>query len=270
MRNFVTTIFLLMGIQLFAQSYITVKTPKGQSIEAITGIQELSSSEIQSLNEKYKTCFSQATYLGSSTTSYNCHAYAWHITEGGDRCWINQTKNDGSANVALYWTNDAYTSTTESSAEKIFYYDGDHSAVKSSTVSGMYESKWGSGPLMRHAPGYGPYPNMSNRNYYNGTPVIPSVEEGLLSCSNGSGPISVNQTASYWAPKTWPSNYTYKLRVENAKEDDVIGTKAIVSDVSMTGAIITFTAIGLYEIYFEIYNTDGYKVASYWFEPVVE
>lgn len=52
-------------------------------------------------------------------------------------------------------------------AEKIFYYQGDHSAVISTIDIGEYESKWGSGPLMRHAPNYGPDTyNMDYRKYY--------------------------------------------------------------------------------------------------------
>jgi hypothetical protein len=28
------------------------------------------------------------SYVGEATKKYNCHAYAWHITEGGDTVWI--------------------------------------------------------------------------------------------------------------------------------------------------------------------------------------
>lgn len=55
----------------------------------------------------------------------------------------------------------------------------------------MYESKWGEGPRMRHAPTYGP-PRyiMTNRKYYAKAPVAlsgPSMIGGT-----GSGSFSVN------------------------------------------------------------------------------
>jgi hypothetical protein len=91
--------------------------------------------------------------LDDASTLYNCHAYAWHLTEGHtNQIWINQTHN-GSANLSKYWSGSSacFIECTEINAEKIFYYSGDHSAVKS-TVAGKYESKWGRLPLIRHAP----------------------------------------------------------------------------------------------------------------------
>jgi hypothetical protein len=77
-------------------------------------------------------------------------------------CWLNQTPD-----LHLYWDDGSYELTTEGYAEKIFYYSGDHSAVKSLTHSGKYESKWGSWPLVRHDPEYGPASyNMQYRRYY--------------------------------------------------------------------------------------------------------
>ena len=67
----------------------------------------------------------------------------------------------------------SYEQTTEANAEKIFYYAGDHSAVKSTTHAGKYESKWGAMPLVRHSPEYGPADyNMQYRKYYRLTPVV--------------------------------------------------------------------------------------------------
>ncbi|MDR1582719.1 MAG: hypothetical protein LBS55_05585 [Prevotellaceae bacterium] len=94
-----------------------------------------------------------ADILDEASTSYNCHAYAWQLTEGHtNRVWINQIHN-GNANLSKYWSgsNPCFMQSTETNTEKIFYYAGDHSAVKS-TVAGKYESKWGQLPLIRHAP----------------------------------------------------------------------------------------------------------------------
>lgn len=89
------------------------------------------------------------------------------MTEGGPECWINANPD-----LHKYWDDGSYIETTAEHASKIYYYDGDHSAVVSPSVPGMYESKWGWGPLMRHAPDYGPYTLMNNRRYYTKNPKI--------------------------------------------------------------------------------------------------
>jgi hypothetical protein len=102
------------------------------------------------------------------------------MTEGGVTCWLNQ-----SPDLHWYWDDGSYEETIEASAAKIFYYNGDHSAIKSPTHSGMYESKWGQAPRMRHAPGYGPANyNMSYRRYYKRTPRTVSGPKLVL--NNGS------------------------------------------------------------------------------------
>lgn len=79
---------------------------------------------------------------------------------------MNQMKNNGTANVSNYWNDKSYISVTEGNAEKIFYYNGDHSAIQSA-VAGKYDSKWGQLPLMRHAPTYGPIMyKMNYRQYF--------------------------------------------------------------------------------------------------------
>jgi len=83
------------------------------------------------------------------------------MVEGGTTCWLYP-----GSDLLKYWDDGSYVSTTESSASKVLYGNQDHSAVKSS-VSGKYESKWGSGPKMRHAVGYGPpIYNMSTKVFY--------------------------------------------------------------------------------------------------------
>jgi hypothetical protein len=113
-------------------------------------------------------------------TLYNCHAYAWHLTEGHtNQVWINQTNDNESANLNKYWSgsNACFVECPEASTEKIFYYSGDHSAVKS-TVAGKYESKWGKLPLIRHAPTSVPniyqaaYRRYYKRNYLRSLPAL--------------------------------------------------------------------------------------------------
>jgi hypothetical protein len=104
--------------------------------------------------------------LSEATYSYNCHAYAWHLTEGNsNKVWINAGTN--ASNLSTYWSNSygCFVACTESDAEKIHYYTGDHSAVKSS-VAGKYESKWGDFPVVRHSSTQVPYTSPGNRRYY--------------------------------------------------------------------------------------------------------
>lgn len=132
---------------------------------------ELTSSEKTALKNALISPTGQYAYLGltandiigDASTAYNCHAYAWHLTEGNtNNVWINNSNGykdlDGcyisNGNLDKYWssTYGCFYETTEANAEKIHYYCGDHSAVKSKTHSGKYESKWGDYPLVRHNP----------------------------------------------------------------------------------------------------------------------
>lgn len=150
-----------------AQQYVYVQTPAGSSVEGIIIQEEYTASEITTINNTYISGYPQATFLDDASKKYNCHSYAWYLSTGGTTiCWINQFDKNGNPNISKYWTDGSYTPTTSTLAYKIFYYNGDHSATRSA-VSGYYESKWGSAPLMRHAPNYGPPSyNMNDRNYY--------------------------------------------------------------------------------------------------------
>ena len=268
-------LFFNISLYIFSERYGTVYTPTGKSVEAIFDKEEYNSSDRQMINAYYISTYPQAIFLESSTKTYNCHAFAWHIWENSTICWINQLKHDRTPNLSTYWTNNGgYRETTASRAEKIFYYLGDHSAVPSPDFDGMYESKWGSGPRMAHAPGYGPYTSMDKREYFERNivqnPVTPTVENELLICSNGNGPTWVNETFNYSSPTSWPDNYSSTWRIETTKGDSVIGTKATISNQSVNSANINFNSLGLFEIYLTGYNTNGEIVGQYWFEAAVE
>lgn len=166
-KYFLITVLIFCCMPFVKAQYVTLYTPMGSPVEGFIRGEELSDEEIEAINNEYITSYPQAIFLDDATTTYNCHSYAWNISAGGTTvCWINQYDHEGEPNISKYWTDGSYQSTTENLAYKIFYYNGDHSATRSS-VAGYYESKWGSAPLMRHAPGYGPSSyNMSSRRYY--------------------------------------------------------------------------------------------------------
>jgi len=191
-KNLIIILCVLFVVQLCeAQQYngiIYLYTPNGSQVEAHS-YGDLSSADNAKITSDFAAAYPQATVLADASHFYNCHSYAWNIIEtegvayelnqlgnqnGGEDfiealyslgvtfCWI-----EGLSNVRKYWDDLSYIETTAADAEKVHYYNGDHSAVVSTTHLGEYESKWGPAPLMRHAPDYGPaHYNMADRRYY--------------------------------------------------------------------------------------------------------
>jgi len=166
-------VFSVLGSnQLIAQPpTVSVYTPKGSSVTAYQ------TSEIWSYQDKldwgaaYATAYPYATEQGTATTTstYNCHSYAWNMSEGGPTCWIGYYYT---SDEDIYWTDGSYVETTEPYASKISYYADNHSARQTST-QGIYISKWGDKVLMLHARDYGPASyQMAYRKYYKLWPEI--------------------------------------------------------------------------------------------------
>lgn len=154
-------LILLTAFESNAQGTVDLYTPNGSLVRAEL-YPEYSAADIAKYTADCAARYPEAEVIGNASQAYNCHSHAWNMVEGGPICWLNSY-----AYFHKYWEDGSYTETTEANADKIVYYMGDHSAVKSKTHPGMYESKWSSLPLMRHAPGYGPsYFNMSYRIYY--------------------------------------------------------------------------------------------------------
>lgn len=269
-KLFLITILFIQTIQIStAQVVDTIYTIGGKPVQVLM-LNEMSPAEIAYWNSYYTRWFPEATLLDNTSQLYNCHSYAWNLTDGGQTiCWINDSiyydDMPSQPNVSKYWTNDYYVQTTELGAQKIHYYNGDHSAVVSPTVNGMYESKWGAGPLMRHAPNYGPYSHMTDRHYYRH--VV--VDYGLVNCSNGYGTIGVNIAANYSATAPIDAS-TFIWVIETAKGDDAVELgRAIINSQSNSTINLTFTQVGLYEMYVYCYNPYNVLVGVYNFEPVV-
>jgi hypothetical protein len=144
-------VFFWALVNLYNAQTVYLYTPNGSQVYAFKN-SEMSSYDIAYCNADCAATYPNAEILATATATYNCHSYAWNITEGGTAvCWLNQYPD-----LHLYWDDGSYEQTTEADAVKVFYYNGDHSAVKSTTHAGKYESKWGAYPLVRHSPEYGP------------------------------------------------------------------------------------------------------------------
>lgn len=181
-----------------------VKTVFGKDIEACI-VAEMSADEMEQIIDDCVTQYPNAILRGSATRDYNSHSYAWYSQSLENNYWINYITQSGIYQLSKYWTSDLYESCSESEAEKIYYSDGDHSAIKLS--NGNYLSKWGQGPLMEHSPTYCPY-IQTNMEYYR---IRTSPIPGSISV-NGPTSVEVNQS-NYYSVQNYNSNFTYTWEV---------------------------------------------------------
>lgn len=228
------------------------------------------------------TYYQNVTVLSEATQAYNCHNYAWYMTEGHplSEYWMDPvTPVTLGANVSKFWTNDAFEETTSSVYDKIVYYNSTntsndlnitHSAVISS-VPGYYESKWGGWPLVRHLPDDVPDDYGTTKRYFK--PIAPTIVYGLITCSNGSGEIGVNVSANYTSGVSntilsQTTNISYVIEYGN-NNDAIEHGYAVINSQTDYGMNVKFTRQGIYEMYIRYYNKYGELLGEYWFEPVV-
>ena len=149
-----------------------------------------------------KNCGKQEVFE-SGTRTYNCHAYAWHVKEGGNKVWINNlTPYAGNLNV--YWNDYSYclydkVNQPHKENLKVFYGStyskDDHSAITTSDPT-IFISKMGPGVLASHIWNGLPFYDHSNLKYY----VHPYIG-GPGSCFSG-------QTVSFTAYNP-PASYSW-------------------------------------------------------------
>jgi|GEM_PF-2422305 len=170
-----------------------------------------------------------------ATGAYNCHSYAWYMSEGGSGTyWVNAYLNSQMVvfdpyvnptilpstpnNIRKYWDDGSYVEVSESDATKVWYGASstadwiwnpssgwengrDHSAVRitSGPNAGKYESKWGGWPRYIHAANRSPY-NISARKYYVKAPTISGIDVIGASCS---GTYTISGLPSGATGGTW-------------------------------------------------------------------
>jgi hypothetical protein len=177
-KIFVIITFVLFNLYAgVAQTYTpttSVKTPKGTTVPNAGTLSSAdlnyNSSQLAAYEAEIKMLYgSTLVFLGPPTYKYNCHAYAWHISEGGSNVWI------GTPGHKKYWEDGSYAKVVganDASAPdgaKVVYDptgNGDHSAVKIS--SGVYVSKWGATGLWQHPPNACPsiYNSYNAKDFY--------------------------------------------------------------------------------------------------------
>jgi tetratricopeptide (TPR) repeat protein len=143
--------------KVLADSQTTIYTPQGSIVPDTYICDEMSPSEIAALNKWATNTYPNAILISNASSTYNCHGYAWYVSEGGSPVWIGYntfTAED------IYWQDNSYVEqSSETNGLKVSYLpdnQANHSAITTSQ-SGIFISKWGPGPLMQHAYYYCPY-----------------------------------------------------------------------------------------------------------------
>lgn len=206
-KYFPYTLFFLLSfttamISSFAQDTRSdVFTPKGSNVQAW-----IRTENTNSWRSYYDSYFATANrtyvyYFGGSYSSsrrFNCHGYAWHMSEGGNPRWIGYTQT---SDEDIYMSDGSYVQVcSETYPGKVSWADGDHSALTTSSP-GVVLSKWNEYPLMYHNINDNPFG--SSYKYYVSTAI-----NGSLSplCLGNSRTFSVQNIAGATYTWTYSSN----------------------------------------------------------------
>lgn len=232
---------------------VSLRTPFNKTITAFQ-LEDFTPYESLVEDFNYSNNHPDAILLNCSTYSYNCHSYAWNMNIGGPAYWIDYIYS-GQDQIAKYYTNDAYSSASSSSADVILYNfqsNNDHSAIPS-THNGMFISKWDHGPLMEHYPSDVPYPGVSSYSYYK-----LRSEDNYPNLISGDDLVVVGSTHQYACSIPAWYNYNYLWEVGNDHEGEN-------NDFSVTqvGDYINVTFNRAGEFYVTLkYCVGGYCIAS--------
>ena len=159
-KIYLIILVLFCYVLSFGQS--GVNTPTGipiyyETSSIMPGIEELAAA-----NAHYDSLIVvnewNAVKIGECSYKYNCHGYAWHLSDNGDTVNIHNVSD-----VAKYYNGLDGAATFKRVSNpmkysKIYYNGGGHSAITDTNDPTQYViSKWGSGPLVRHLPNDCPY-----------------------------------------------------------------------------------------------------------------
>jgi hypothetical protein len=145
-----------------------IYTPLCSLVSNTSIIAEFDATTIAYLNAQAESLYPNATRIGDASNTYNCHAYAWYVSEGGKRVWIGTSSATAED---IYWTDGSYIEvSSQTDAIKVSYANDNHSAITTGT-NNVFISKWGSWPLMRHVYNDCPYTS-SGLKYYSSTREI--------------------------------------------------------------------------------------------------
>ena len=230
---------LLSGADAYSQDYRY--TPFGTIVPVIESIEELSPYCKAALREYYTEHFPHAIYLGEATSIYNCHGYAWVMSDGGYPCNVEEHSKN------LFITDGSYVETTSSDvkATKVSYVGGDHSAVVPFSGNPYVVSKWGVACLMRHSPTDCPYHDYSRIAYYKLSMEI--MGEEIIQLPG----ISSSVTKTY-SLSSVPSGAVVNWRVANGM--------SILSGQGTSTVDVEIPGVGNYFVGATVINESGLEV----------
>ena len=102
----------------FCIDTVHLHTPNGTRVIACLN-EEYDPLEIEDDTNWFVQCYPQAELLAPTSRSYNCHSYAWNMTECGPVCWLAGDED-------LYWEDGSYEETTEMYAQKAYSWYNYH------------------------------------------------------------------------------------------------------------------------------------------------
>lgn len=265
-------------------SIITVYTLKGLPVEALS-IKCNNPSGDKKAGENYiKSKYPNATILADASCTYNCHAYAWYIAEGGKKCWINNTLLDGTKNVSKFYSDGTYKETKKKYAQKAFYVSDDHSALVEFSGN-SFVAKWGQLPLVQHLWYDSPYDDSEIRYFTKDfsspapgepdpepepdpVPDDPAFKTGTVNWDMNPDPTPVNSYEDFSISDIYDTQY-YRVDVfvSTAKDpSEPITDTSLAYIVSSNNRTATayFAARGIYHVCFYVYSkTTGKCIAEY-------
>ena len=246
----------------FDQRTIYLTTSGGLKVEAFKIDCQNPDRDIAEGRKYINDYFPNAIILDEGTCTYNCHAYAWWMSEGGEQCWINNTLGDESENLSKFFNDGIYAITkSPSPGDKVYYKYGDHSAI---VYSGdVFTSKWGPYPLVRHKSTDCPY-NSIELVYYKEK----QFKNGKVYWDMNPDPTPVNTYEDFSISDYYDSS-TYRTEIfisggkdpDEPLEDD---SKAYIISKTNNTARVYFAKQGIYFVNFNIYlKANGKFMARY-------
>jgi len=231
-RYILCCLLVLLGRERLISGFpTTIYTPRGSVVPDTWIRDEMSDAEIAYWNWYVEEYYPNAERLSDASRTYNCHAYAWHVSEGGNKVWIglfSSTAED------IYWNDGSYDQmSSETNATKVSY-SGNHSAITTSQ-SGIYISKWGALPLMRHHKNYCPEGYGSPSRYYRRSVDVPQDYSTVQAAINAAASGQTVHVASG----------TYQERITMKSGVDVIGagSGSTTIDGGGGGVAVTFNNV---------------------------
>jgi|GEM_PF-1577343 len=167
MRNFYIIFFLsvIIGTPLFGQN---IYTPKGTLVPTASYFQY---TQTQAQMDAFDEAVEDGVYgptaviISNSSNAYNCHGYAWNMYPSNGRQEGLQEPGLNGGAVSTYINDQSFKTTTNTTLPGVIVrHQYDHSAIVINMTNRFF-SKWGGGPLVRHAPGDVP-PTYGNPSSY--------------------------------------------------------------------------------------------------------